>query len=259
MEPTNRIGEEKRVLVVDDDEICRCVTAEILAGLGLRVHVAPNAEHALALAKDIRFDLILLDMHMPDVDGKQLAGILLNNGSADKDALFILTGAEDATDSETTPNGLSLRVIRKPLEGAWVESFFANHVTRKPSPGEDAHAGAHIEGFDISCAVKNFMGYEAAFFNILREFPEYATKFISEYSSHLQCKNFKECERLAHSIKGSSLMIGATEINRLARELEAISFSSPDVQQIEAVFGKTKEKILEASQSVQAYFRQQEK
>jgi CheY-like chemotaxis protein len=259
METTNRIGEEKTVLVVDDDEICRCVTAEILTGMGLRVHVAPDAAHALALAKVNRFDLILLDMHMPDVDGKQLAGILLNSGNADSDALFILTGAEDATDSETTPDGLALRVIRKPLEGTWIESFFANHVARKTSQEENAHEGAQIKGFDIPSAVRNFKGYEAAFFNILREFPEYGTKFISEYSSHLHNKNFTECERLAHSIKGSSLMIGATEINRLAKELEAISFSSPDIGRIKTVFGNIEEKILEASHNVQTYFHNQAK
>ena len=259
METTNRIGEEKKVLVVDDDEICRCVTAEILTGLGLRVHVAPDAAHAIALAEDARFDLILLDMHMPEMDGKELAGILLKGGNADSDALFILTGSEDATDAETTPDGQALRVIRKPLEGAWVESFFANHVARKTSQKENTHAGAQIKGFDIAFAVKNFKGYEAAFFNILREFPDYGDKFISEYSSHLRSKNCTECERLAHSIKGSSLMIGATEINVLARELEAISFASPDIGRVKAVFGKIEEKILEASQSVQAYFRNQEK
>jgi CheY-like chemotaxis protein len=258
MEIKNRIGEEKTVLVVDDDEICRCVTAEILIGFGLRVDVAPDARHAMALTKENSYDLVLLDMHMPDVDGKQLAGMLLESDTVDKNALFILTGAEGDAKVETTPDGRELRVIRKPLDNAWVETYFSNQVSRKPSAGNDGHEGAQIDGFDIPSAIKNFLGYEGAFFNILREFPDYGTNFVSEYSAHLRSKNFKECERLAHSIKGSSLMIGATEINVLAKELESICFATPDVQQIETVFGKIEKKILEAAENVRMYFRQQE-
>jgi HPt (histidine-containing phosphotransfer) domain-containing protein len=102
------------------------------------------------------------------------------------------------------------------------------------------------------------MGYETAFFNILREFPDYGAKFISEYSSYLRTKNLKECKRLAHSIKGSSLMIGATEINTLATELESACFSTSGMQHIEAAFREMEKKILEASDNVRNHFLQRD-
>lgn len=254
MQKMNLAGTGKTVLVVDDDEICRCVTKEILSNLGLRVDLAPDAMQAIALAKNNRYDLVLLDMRMPAMNGEQLAGILLENKSVSKKAIFLLTGEEGGADVMTLPEGFELRIVRKPLEGAWVESYFAMNAAVNQPEDDDAYEGKKIEGFDTTRAIKNFMGYESAFFNILREFPDYGAKFISEYASYLRTKNVKECHRLAHSIKGSSLMIGATEINMLASELESLCVSSTDMRQIEFAFRKVEEKIREASENVNKHF-----
>lgn len=253
MQKKYRACDGKTVLIVDDDEICRCVTGEILNNLGLHVHLAPDAEHAVTLAKHHAYDLVLLDMRMPDMTGEQLAEEILEFDNVMKDAVFLLTGEEDIAEVKTTAQGLKLGVLRKPLDGVWVESYFSRQATTE---NEKNCAGPQIEGFDTCRAIKNFMGYESAFFNILREFPDYGAKFIAEYSAHLRTKNFKECQRLAHSIKGSSLMIGAGEINKLAKELESTCFSSTDMRQIEASFRKIEEKILQASESVKKHFQQ---
>jgi HPt (histidine-containing phosphotransfer) domain-containing protein len=84
----------------------------------------------------------------------------------------------------------------------------------------------------------------------LREFPAYGAKFISEYSTHLKNRNMKECLRLAHSLKGSSLMIGATEMNTLAKALESACHDASEMQRIEEIFEKMEAKILEASESI---------
>jgi hypothetical protein len=51
-------------------------------------------------------------------------------------------------------------------------------------------------------------------------------------------------------------MIGAGEINKLAKELESTCHSSTDMRQIEASFRKIEEKILQASESVKKHFKQ---
>jgi hypothetical protein len=53
-------------------------------------------------------------------------------------------------------------------------------------------------------------------------------------------------------------MIGATEINRLANELESVCFSSTDICQIDAAFRQIEEKIREASENVRNHFLQEE-
>lgn len=58
-----------RVLVVDDQEDIRETTRLALAGAGFSVTTAPSGREALRLARAAPFDLMLLDINMPDLDG----------------------------------------------------------------------------------------------------------------------------------------------------------------------------------------------
>jgi len=59
----------RRILLVDDEIINREVVLELLAEIGLEIRVAENGEEAVAEARSAAFDLILMDMQMPRMDG----------------------------------------------------------------------------------------------------------------------------------------------------------------------------------------------
>jgi len=59
----------RSVLVVDDDWICRQVAQELLRGHGVSVTTASSGREALDLATKTRFDLVFMDVQMPDMDG----------------------------------------------------------------------------------------------------------------------------------------------------------------------------------------------
>jgi CheY-like chemotaxis protein len=71
---TERIGEPKTVLVVDDDPIVRSVEVQILASQGYNVLQAQSGAEALRLAASATIHLLLTDFVMPDVDGLELTG-----------------------------------------------------------------------------------------------------------------------------------------------------------------------------------------
>jgi CheY-like chemotaxis protein len=58
-----------KILVVDDEDVVRDVTVEILRQSGYRPHGVPSALHALELLEDEPFDLIVSDVAMPDMTG----------------------------------------------------------------------------------------------------------------------------------------------------------------------------------------------
>ncbi len=74
------LAEKKRpclwVLIVDDDPVARLAMAEALRHLGHQVYAAENGEQALQLCDRARFDLIFMDVGMPDQDGDQIAFLL---------------------------------------------------------------------------------------------------------------------------------------------------------------------------------------
>ncbi len=62
----------QRILVVDDDDINQTIACHMLQHAGYRTAVAGNGEQALQLLADERFDLVLMDWHMPGLDGLEV-------------------------------------------------------------------------------------------------------------------------------------------------------------------------------------------
>ncbi len=95
MEPTNT---QKRILLVEDDEALRQSLAE-----QLHLHEefetveADTGTSAIDIAKSQRFDLILLDIGLPDFDGREVCRLMRRNGV--KAPIIMLTGAD--TDADT--------------------------------------------------------------------------------------------------------------------------------------------------------------
>lgn len=69
----DRRARRARILVVDDDEEVRQVTAVTIEELGYEAVTVANADEALAKLRDDRFDLLITDVAMPEVDGVELA------------------------------------------------------------------------------------------------------------------------------------------------------------------------------------------
>ncbi|MCW8140972.1 MAG: response regulator [Planctomycetota bacterium] len=84
----------RRALVVDDEELLRSLLEEMLAGAGWAVHVAADAAEALRCARDDRFDVALVDLHLDGpMDGPRLCRAL-RAAQADV-ALLLMSGEPD--------------------------------------------------------------------------------------------------------------------------------------------------------------------
>ncbi len=66
----------RKVLIVDDEEEAVEVLSECLSDIGYITQTALNGEEALALLKDESYDLMILDLRMPQVDGEGVLRVL---------------------------------------------------------------------------------------------------------------------------------------------------------------------------------------
>ncbi len=71
-----RPGDALRVLVVEDNSVNQMVAARLLEGRGHRVRIAGNGEEAIAITAQETFDVILMDIQLPGLDGIETTGIL---------------------------------------------------------------------------------------------------------------------------------------------------------------------------------------
>jgi CheY-like chemotaxis protein len=108
-------GVSLAVLVVDDEPAIRSAVARYLTSLGHLVEIAASGREALERLGSRSFDLILLDLRMPDMAGDALYRELLARDAALAGRIVFITGGEAADDSQTFLEASGRPVIGKPF------------------------------------------------------------------------------------------------------------------------------------------------
>ncbi len=85
--------DKSRILVVDDEEALRTVLSSELVNAGYDVTTASDGDEAISVVQNKKFDLVLLDIKMPRVDGFEVLKFIKKNLPAIK--VIMLTGFAD--------------------------------------------------------------------------------------------------------------------------------------------------------------------
>lgn len=162
---------ETHILVVDDDDRIRTLLTRFLRERGFRVSAAPDAAKALAMLRSLAFDLLILDVMMPGMDGFELTSevrknhdcpilLLTARGEPEDRIKGLSLGADDYLAKPFEPEELILRVqailrrvmprkqaARRVRFGDWVFDIEAGQLTRgearvRLTGGEAALLGA---------------------------------------------------------------------------------------------------------------------
>ncbi|GAA4263347.1 hypothetical protein GCM10022255_107080 [Dactylosporangium darangshiense] len=94
-------GQFGRVLVADDDDVNRLVARMVLRRAGFKVDVVGSGAEAIAAARARRYDIVLLDLHMPGLDGMAVSRAIRSQGPPDSRVpLVAMTASATAADRE---------------------------------------------------------------------------------------------------------------------------------------------------------------
>jgi chemosensory pili system protein ChpA (sensor histidine kinase/response regulator) len=108
----------KWILVADDDEVVRDLWTLVLTRAGYRVLTARNGREALDLMRDVIPDLIILDLHMPEMDGPTFLKVLEGAPVLQRMPVLIVSGF---LEDESPRASLGLNIVgrlSKPLRQA---------------------------------------------------------------------------------------------------------------------------------------------
>jgi CheY-like chemotaxis protein len=97
---------KKRILVIDDeDNFCKLIKKNIEQTNEFEVHIATNGNDGIRLAKEIKPDLILLDVVMPGMDGGDVVSLIKNDKGIKDIPILFLTAIvrEEEASCQTSP------------------------------------------------------------------------------------------------------------------------------------------------------------
>ena len=96
------------ILVVDDDASNLKIANHILSGEGMKVSLAKSGKEAIEFLEENHPDLILLDIHMPEMDGFEVMSVIQKNPNSEKIPVIFLTADDDC---QVETKGLSLGAV----------------------------------------------------------------------------------------------------------------------------------------------------
>lgn len=214
-----------RLLVAEDNLINQKVIAGLLADSGIELVMANDGKEALdILAKDSNFLMILMDAHMPRIDGFEATRRVRANPQYDHILVVALSGDTAADDIKKMSDAGMQEQLEKPLRmDALYDVLYAYSGNQtQESSSED---GEYVEVF-MSKELNGDKGLEICggdekfYMDILNEFVQSYSNSGVTLERLLKAQSFKEADKLLLDIIGNSANIGADALNASASNLK---------------------------------------
>jgi two-component system sensor histidine kinase/response regulator len=131
----------KRVLVVDDNALNREVAQDFLELASMQVRTASNGRDALAMLQTQAFDLVLLDVQMPEMDGLEVARRIRHQRQWSELPVLALTAQAQREDHHAILASGMNGHLTKPLDGQTLYLALCHALRLSTAPASPAHTG----------------------------------------------------------------------------------------------------------------------
>lgn len=224
------------ILLVEDNEINQDVATEILEDAGFKITLAKDGHEALKQLKENTFDLVLMDIQMPVMDGYEATRILRSNpafidlpilamtaNATERDRkLSELAGMNEHISKPIAPETLFEALIRWiPPKNRFQETA-TTPVEESPQAQENMDEGQFpiIDGLDIEKGMFRVIGNRSLYLKTAGKFVKNYQFAGNEIRKLLLSQDKESAVRLAHSLKGVAGLIGADTVQKLADKTE---------------------------------------
>ncbi|MDX1998478.1 MAG: ATP-binding protein [Thermoanaerobaculia bacterium] len=222
-------GRKLRVLLAEDDPLNRTVALRMLSLLGCATDLAADGAEALGAARRDTYDLVLLDLQLPEVDGLEVArGIVASLPPDRRPQIVALTASTQPADREACRRAGMDGFLSKPLRFESLQSVVA--ACRSPEAARRATA-EHPPGEPASDRVLDVQRLDHLRILGDRSKVDLVSSLVGRFLAEVDTRVTAVVERLAagdadglvfaaHSLKGSSAQLGAVRFAAVCGELE---------------------------------------
>ena len=231
-----------QLLLVEDTPVNQEIALEMLRHAGLSVDVAANGRRAVQMAAERRYDLILMDLRMPLMDGFEATGAIRNipqhlrtpilamtaNAFAEDRAAALAAGMNDHIGKPVLPELLYAMLLK------WLPqpASATRRATPAPAPAPeplpaDASANAELRaalaavpGLQLETGLAALGGKLPKLVALLGSFAARHAQAAAQIAEAASQGDWREATRLAHTLRGAGASLGLHEISRCALTAE---------------------------------------
>lgn len=253
-----------RVLLVEDNILNQEVAAAILNQAAARVEVANNGQEALDALEQNHFDLVLMDLQMPVMDGLEATRMIRKNPLWQcLPVVGLSANVMNGTREECLEAGMN-DYLSKPIEpGTLLESIllWVKAPDRAPStvPGkngpraegrESSPDWLSLEGFDILSGLQRVAGNQALYKKLLHDFAVRYSGIARDIVTTVEQHDWPAAERLTHTLKGIAGNLSACEVHAAAGRLHEALKHGEEAGILEALALNLEEAMQKAAASI---------
>lgn len=238
------------VLLVEDNELNQQIAREILESIGIHVTVVENGLEGVNAALTGEFDLVLMDVQMPVMDGLEATRRIRAAGFGLADLPIVaLTAHASSHDKEkslevgvnehlTKPvsadslygslaywlSGRSTRAARRFVTAPALEVPHTREGrvadAKAAQLPEDIFLPTSLPGLNVKSGLANVVQNKVLYINLLCRFVDKYSASPQEIVDLLEQNHMEEANRLAHTLKGVAANLGAMDLSKAARDME---------------------------------------
>ncbi|MEJ2147904.1 MAG: PAS domain S-box protein [Chloroflexota bacterium] len=248
-----------RILLAEDNLVNQKVALRMLERMGYRADVAANGLEAIEAVLRQQYDVVLMDVQMPEMDGLEATRHIRNDTPpAYQPHIIALTAHALSGDRE--------RLIAQGMDDYISKPVRAEELVRAleqaaPATNRDREAGAKVaepeESMIDPTALGNLIdmvgeGNQELFTDLVDTLEKEAARLLPDLSEAIASGNAEQARHAAHTLKGSCASMGATELAHLCFEMEMkgksgdLTGALEILDQIEAMH----EKVIEALRAI---------
>jgi len=232
-----------RILLVEDNDLNQEVATELLRDAGFIVVLAENGAVAVRKVVQAAYDIVLMDMQMPVMDGISAAREIRKLPQLANLPIVAMTANVMSGDRQRCLDAGMNDHVAKPIEpedlwAALLKWIAPRHaiveLAKAPSAATAPNTLAiKITGLDTDTGLRRVLGKESRYLSMLRKFASGQRLVIIEINKALAAGDSKTAERIAHTAKSVAGNIGASQVQALAAAVESAIHARAPAEHIE--------------------------
>ncbi len=224
-----------RILIAEDNSTNQKVLVRILAKLGYPGDVVSNGEAAARAMETMPYDLVLMDVQMPGVDGLQATALIreMEKKRGGHVPIVAVTGHALADDRDRCLRSGMDDYITKPVQPSEISRIIGKYLTEEQIVQQKQVPAIRPRGLwmlDKAAFLERFEGDEEFFEELITAFLTDYPGQIEHLRAGLDGHDLSLVAGLAHTMKGAAANVEAITLRDLAREIETAGRDgNPDV------------------------------